>query len=85
MPFFILLWQYLRNIANNKTGTTLALKEAELNNNTSTLFVVPKARLPIATPDKIINAKGGTRTAQTLLSVHSLLTIMSEMKPKKYA
>jgi hypothetical protein len=46
--------------------TTSALKAAELYNKTNTLFAFPKAKLPIATPDRIINAKWGMRALHRL-------------------
>jgi len=58
------------------------LEAAELYKNTHILVVLPMAKLPIATPDKIMNIKRGTRRAQTLLSIHSLVTTMRDVKPK---
>jgi hypothetical protein len=48
-----------------------------------TEFVAPKAKLLIETPVNTIRARGGSSTVQTLRSTHSLLTTMSEEKPKR--
>ena len=63
--------------------TTVALKEAELKTSASTEFPDPKAKLLSITPESTINTRGGTRTAQTFLSTHSLLIIISDEKPKR--
>jgi hypothetical protein len=63
--------------------TTFALNAAELNTSVCTELAAPKAKLLIDTPVKTIKARGGRRTVQILLSTHSLLTTISEEKPKR--
>jgi hypothetical protein len=46
------------------------------------ISIYPKAKLLIDTPVNTISARGGSRTDQIFLSIHSLLTIISDEKPK---
>ena len=62
--------------------TTLALKDAEQNTSACTESAYPNAKLLIVTPESTINTRGGIKTAHIFLSTQSLLTIISEEKPK---
>lgn len=62
--------------------TTFALKVAEPRSRALTGFSVPTARLLIETPESTSSISGGMRTDQILLSTHSLVTTMRDVKPK---
>jgi hypothetical protein len=63
--------------------TTFALKVAELISNACKGFLNPIAKLLIVTPESVIKASGGIRTDLTFRSTHSLLIMVSEVKPNK--